>query len=118
MSDGSHPYAAGLRWDLDLSKPRGQRFSNLQVRDRNSGQWSALDAQRSYAVVTNDFIASGKDGYTTMGKVFATGRYAQTYLLYTQSLVDYIQVKGELRRPARADYSHQRVISRSGTALE
>ena len=118
LSDGSHPYAAGLRWDLDLSKPRGQRFSNLQVRDRNSGQWSALDAQRSYAVVTNDFIASGKDGYTTMGKVFATGRYAQTYLLYTQSLVDYIQVKGELRRPARADYSHQRVISRSGTALE
>lgn len=118
LSDGSHPYAAGLRWDLDLSKPRGQRFSNLQVRDRNSGQWSALDAKRSYAVVTNDFIASGKDGYTAMGKVFATGRYAQTYLLYTQSLVDYIQVKGELRRPARADYSHQRVISRSGTVLE
>ncbi len=118
LSDGSHPYAAGMRWDLDLSKPRGERFTNLQVRDRNSGQWSSLDLQRSYAVVTNDFIASGKDGYTTMGKVFATGRYAQTYLLYTQSLVDYIQVKGELRRPARADYSHQRVISRSGTSLE
>ena len=48
LSDGSHPYAAGLRWDLDSSKPRGQRFANLQVRDRNSGQWSALDPQRTY----------------------------------------------------------------------
>ena len=118
LSDGSHPYAAGLRWDLDSSKPRGQRFANLQVRDRNSGQWSSLDPQRTYAVVTNDFIASGKDGYTTMGKVFAAGRYTQTYLLYTQSLVDYIQVKGDLRRPARTEYSHQRVIARSGAALE
>ena len=118
LSDGSHPYAAGLRWDLDLSKPRGQRFANLEVRDRASGKWSALDPQRTYAVVTNDFIASGKDGYTTMGKVFSTGRYAQTYLLYTQSLVDYIMAKGELRRPERSEYSHRRVVSRAGVVLE
>ena len=118
LSDGSHPYAAGLRWDLDLSKPRGQRFSNLQVRDRSSGQWSALDAQRTYAVVTNDFIASGKDGYATLGKVYAAGRYTQTYLLYTQSLVDYMLAQGELRRPERSEYSHQRVISRSGAPLQ
>ena len=118
LSDGSHPYAAGLRWDLDLSQPRGQRFANLQVRDRDSGQWRALEAQRTYAVVTNDFIASGKDGYTTLGKVFSSGRYTQTYLLYTQSLVDYISAKGELRRPERSDYSHQRVVSRTGTVLQ
>jgi 2',3'-cyclic-nucleotide 2'-phosphodiesterase (5'-nucleotidase family) len=30
-SDGSHPYAAGLRWDLDMSKAKGQRFSNVQA---------------------------------------------------------------------------------------
>jgi 5'-nucleotidase/UDP-sugar diphosphatase len=30
-SDGSHPYAAGLRWQLDLSQPRGRRFSAIEV---------------------------------------------------------------------------------------
>lgn len=118
LSDGSHPYATGLRWDLDLSKPRGQRFSKLQVRDRASGQWSALEPATTYAVVTNDFIASGKDGYATLGKVFAQGRYTQTYLLYTQSLVDYALAQGELRRPERSEYSNQRVVSRTGAVLE
>ena len=118
LSDGSHPYAAGLRWDLDLSQPRGQRFTNLQVRDRSSGQWSALEPQRTYTVVTNDFIASGKDGYATLGKVYAAGRYTETYLLYTQSLVDYMLAQQELRRPARGEYSHQRVVSLAGAVLE
>ena len=35
QSNGSHPYAAGLRWDLDMSQPAGRRFSNVQVRDRD-----------------------------------------------------------------------------------
>lgn len=117
-SDGSHPYAAGLRWDLDLSKARGSRFSNVQVKDRTTGVWSPIDLAKTYTVVTHDFAATGKDGYTTFGKVYAEGRYVNTYLLYTQTFADWLVARGgTVSRPLAADYSHQKVISAAGVAL-
>ena len=117
QSNGSHPYAAGLRWDLDMSKAKGQRFTNVQVRDRVTGVWAALDLTKTYVLVTNDFMAAGKDGYTTLGVAYNAGRYVNTYLLYTQSFVDYVLAKGSIARPARADYSHQRVVTAAGVVL-
>ena len=117
QSSGSHPYAAGLRWDLDMSKPKGQRFGNVQVRHKSSGAWTAINPTQTYVVVTNDFIASGKDGYTALGTAYNAGRYVNTYLLYTQSFVDYVLAKGSIGRPARADYSHQRVTTAAGAQL-
>ncbi len=116
-STGGHPYMSGVRWDLDLSKPRGQRFSNIQVRDRKTGIWSAPDPTQNYTLVTNDYLASGKEGYATLGQIYASGNFVSTYLLYTQTFVDYVQQKGTVGRPAAADYSHQRVITREGKPL-
>ncbi len=116
-STGAHPYAAGLRWDLDMSQPKGQRFSNVQVRNKSTGAWTAIDKARTYVLVTNDFIASGQDGYTTLGNAYKSGAYVNTYLLYTQSFVDYVKAKGSSARPVRADYSHQQVITKAGLAL-
>jgi 5'-nucleotidase / UDP-sugar diphosphatase len=117
QSNGSHPYAAGLRWSLDMSQPRGARFSNVQVRHRVTGVWGPIEPMRNYTVVTNDFIASGRDGYTTFGAVFQTGNYVNNYLLYTQTFVDYVIARGTVNRPAAADYSHQSVITASGLRL-
>lgn len=116
-STGSHPYAAGLRWDLDLSKAKGQRFSNLQVRNKTTGAWNAIDKAKTYVLVTNDFVAAGGDGYATLGAQYKAGNYVNTYLLYTQSFVDYVKARGSIARPARADYSHQQVISKTGITL-
>jgi len=115
--NGSHPYAAGLRWNLDMSKTKGLRFSNVQVRNKTTGVWSAIDMAKTYVLVTNDFIAAGKDGYTTLGVAYSAGRYVNTYLLYTQSFVDYVIAQGSLARPARGEYSHQSVITAVGVAL-
>ncbi len=117
QSSGSHPYAAGLRWNLDMSQARGSRFSNVQVKDRSSGSWSAIDAGKTYVLVTNDFVAAGKDGYSTLGPIYASGAYVNTYLLYTQTFADYVTAKGSIARPARADYSHQSVVTAAGTTL-
>ena len=117
QSNGSHPYAAGLRWDLDMSQPKGKRFSNVQVRSKTTGAWGALDPAKTYVLVTNDFVAAGRDGYATLGPVYAAGRYVNTYLLYTQTFVDYLTATGPLARPARGEYSHQKVITRGGVAL-
>jgi len=116
-STGGHPYMSGVRWDLDLSKSRGQRFNNIQVRDRNTGVWSAIDPARNYTLVTNDYLASGKEGYATLGVIYASGNYVNTYLLYTQTFVDYVLQKGSVGRPPASDYSHQRVITRDGKPL-
>ena len=114
---GAHPYAAGLRWDLDMSRAKGQRFSNVQWRERKSGGWTAIDPAKSYVLVTSDFLADGKDGYATLGAVSRSGRAVNTRLLYTQSFVDYVQDKGTLSRPPRSDYSHQRVVGSDGVRL-
>jgi 5'-nucleotidase len=117
QSNGSHPYAAGLRWNLDMSKAKGQRFSNVQVRNKTTGAWSAIDPTKTYVLVTNDFIASGKDGYTALGNAYNAGRYVNTYLLYTQSFVDYVLAKTTVARPARSGYSHQSVVTKAGVTL-
>lgn len=114
---GSYPYAAGLRWDLDMSKAKGQRFSNVQLRNKTTGAWTALDLTKTYVLVTNDFLGDGKDGYTTLGAVSKSGRSVNTYLLYTQSFVDYVRAKGSIARPARSDYSNQMVVTKAGVQL-
>lgn len=116
-SDGSHPYAAGLRWQLDLSQPRGRRFSAIEVRRKGSEIWQAIDPHGSYTLVTSDYLATGSDGYTTLGRIHQTGHSVNTYLNYTQTFVDYLLARGTVSRPAAADYSHQRVISRDGRVL-
>lgn len=116
-SSGSHPYAAGLRWDLDMSQAKGSRFSNLEVKDKATGTWTALDVNQTYILVTNNYIAAGRDGYTTLGKVTDAGKVVDTYLLYTQSFIDYVKAKGSISRPNRSDYSHKTVINSSGQAI-
>jgi 5'-nucleotidase len=117
LSNGSHPYAAGLRWDLDMRQPKGRRFSNVQVRNKTTGAWTAIDPNKTYVLVTNDFVAAGKDGFNTLGPIYAAGRYVNTYLLYTQTFVDYLTATGPLARPARTEVSHQTVITRDGRTL-
>ena len=100
-----------------MSQPKGRRFSNVQVRSKTTGAWTTLDPAKTYVMVTNDFVAAGRDGYATLGPIYAAGRYVNTYLLYTQTFVDYLTATGPLARPARGDYSHQKVITRTGVAL-
>lgn len=117
QSSGAHPYAAGLRWHLDMRQAQGQRFSHVQVKDKITGAWAAIDPARRYVLVTNDFIAAGRDGYATLGQLYQRGAYVNTYRFYTQSLADHVQAQGTLTRPAAGDYSHQQVIDPDGVAL-
>ena len=116
-SDGSHPYAAGLRWDLDMSQPRGSRFANVEIKSRVDGEWQALDAATTYTLVTSDFLAMGGDGYRTLATIHLAGGSVNTYLNYTQTFVDYLLAQGQVGRPAAGDYSHRTVIDRAGRRL-
>lgn len=105
-STGAYPYAAGLRWKVDMTKPRNKRVYDLQVKPKGSGSWKAISANKLYKVATNSYIAGGKDGYETMGKI-AKERRLDTYLDYAQSFVEYVKSKGQIGKLAKGDYSTQ-----------
>ena len=108
-SDGAYPYAAGLRWHVDTSKPVGSRLSNMEFKGRNDSSWSALDSSSTYRIVTNNYIASGRDGYLSFKTVKNDGRYTDTYLDYAQSFVDYVLERGSIGKLPDSEYSTQSI---------
>lgn len=73
-STGPYPYTGGLRFDVDARQPRGQRVSNVEVRDAATGAWAPLDASRTYKLFVLSFNANGGDGYQTLAGVPAARR--------------------------------------------
>ncbi|WLD57484.1 NAD nucleotidase [Salinispirillum sp. LH 10-3-1] len=106
-STGAYPYASGLRFNVDGTRPKGQRVSGLQVKLKQDTSWSPINMSRTYTVVTNDFIARGQDGYVTFGEIYADGRVTNTYLDYAQSFVDYVKSVGTVQRLPYSEYSTQ-----------
>ena len=106
-STGAYPYAAGVRWHVDVSRDKGSRFSGLEFKGPKDGTWTELDMDRIYTVVTNNYISSGRDGYLTFGTISKEGRVTDTYLDYAQSFVDYVRKVGTVNKLDRSDYSTQ-----------
>ena len=106
-STGAYPYAAGVRWHVDVSRDKGSRFSGLEFKGPKDGTWTELDMDRIYTVVTNNYISSGRDGYLTFGTISKEGRVTNTYLDYAQSFVDYVRKVGTVDKLDKSDYSTQ-----------
>ena len=104
-STGAYPYAAGLRWDVSASAAKGARFRNIEFRGPADTTWTPLDLGRTYTVVTNNYISSGRDGYLTFKDVVADGRMQDTYLDYAQSFVDYVTAQGTVGKLPVESYS-------------
>ncbi|MEK8018689.1 MAG: 5'-nucleotidase, partial [Candidatus Parabeggiatoa sp.] len=97
-SDGSFPYAAAIRYTIEVKRPTNQRVTQLDLRDEK-GEWSPIDPAKMYKVGAISFLASGKDGYTTFGKVLEEGRGIDTYFDYAESFVNYVKEVGTLTIP-------------------
>ncbi len=109
-STGAYPYAAGLRWHIKVAASLGQRLRQMEFKGRNDGSWAPLDMDKTYRLVTNNYIAAGRDGYLTFKTVKNGGRYTDTYLDYTQSFVDYVQERGSVGRLPSSEYSTQALM--------
>ena len=122
-SDGSHPYASGLRWDLDLTQSFGNRFSNLKVKNHSTSIWSPLVSGTTYKLVITDYLRDGAENFAIFKDIcLSTGSTRCLPLggIYaSDSLSNYIKsiAPGKITRPACADYSHQSVIKTNGTPL-
>ncbi len=93
-STGSFPYAYGLKYDIDTTAEANNRIYNLEIKDRATGTWSTINKDKMYVIVTNSYIASGKDGYATFKSVQdERGKGVDTYLDYAMSFVRYVEGK-------------------------
>lgn len=111
-SDGSYPYGSAIRWDVNEGAPTGSRFSNIEVR-ADDGTWGPIDPAATYIVVTNSFLASGQDGWTTFGAVTADGRTVDTFINYAQGFIDWVEQDlggGAVSVPAPENFSTQSFI--------
>ncbi|MCZ7862104.1 5'-nucleotidase C-terminal domain-containing protein [Agrobacterium salinitolerans] len=63
---GRFAQVAGLKYSFDRSKPPGSRVVSVEVKEGES--FVPLDPNKTYGVVSNNYMRSGGDGY----KVFAT----------------------------------------------
>jgi 5'-nucleotidase/UDP-sugar diphosphatase len=122
-SDGSHPYASGLRWDLDLTRGFGNRFSNLMVKNHTNGTWSPLDPSATYKAVVTDYLRDGSENYTIFSDICLSAGSSRCLpiggVYAADSLADYIRslAPTKLTRPACSDYSHQSVVKADGNSL-
>ena len=117
-STGSYPYASGLRYAVDASAAKGSRISNIEVNPRVAGSWSTLDLAATYTVVTNDFIASGQDGYDAFGPIYDAGNFVDTFTEYAQGFVSFMERLSDdgaaLGKLPASEYSTQSYIGRDG----
>jgi len=91
-STGSFPYAYALRYDINTNNPTNSRILNLEIKNRATGEWSAIENAKMYVIVTNSYTGAGKDGYVTFGEVQEErGLGVDTYLDYAMSFVRYME---------------------------
>lgn len=115
-NSGAWPYAAGLRWNVDLTRDRAQgRLDDIEFRDET--RWVPLEESRRYRVIANDFIGGGRDGYSTLARIDGDRRQ-DTYLDYAQALVDYARDSKTLMRPPPDRRSTQRFRDLDGRVYE
>lgn len=113
-STGAYPYAAGLRYDVNCSASKGNRISNLEVNPRLGGSWSSLDISATFQVVTNSYIAGGRDGYTTF--IEAASTLKNSYIEYAEGLAGYCKDVGVLVEPPLTDFSTQAYTDKDGVS--
>lgn len=55
-----------IRVYYDMNQSAGKRIKAIHILNKQTGKFEALDVNRVYHVATNDFTASGGDGYTML----------------------------------------------------
>lgn len=104
-SSGAFPYGAGIRYEATKEGTHGTRVKKVEVFDAASNKWTPINPGQTYTVGTNSYIASGKDGYVTFGKITSDPARGgvNTYLGDAKAFIDYLKEKKELGKPASSN---------------
>ncbi|PZV17786.1 MAG: multifunctional 2',3'-cyclic-nucleotide 2'-phosphodiesterase/5'-nucleotidase/3'-nucleotidase [Pseudanabaena sp.] len=93
QGEGRFPQVAGIRFVWDAKLPAGKRVTKVEVVSE-SGNFQLLNPEAIYRVATNNFLASGGDGY----RVFAEGKnLLETGYLLSDAIAEYISASSPLQ---------------------
>ena len=93
QGEGRFPQVAGIRFVWDSKLPAGKRVTKVEVKDA-SGKFQLLNPKDIYRVATNNFLASGGDGYRS----FSEGEnLLETGYLLSDAIAEYITAKSPLQ---------------------
>ena len=87
--------------DMVIMNSGGTRVKKVEVLDAKTNKWIPIDVGKTYTVGTNSYVAAGKDGYTTFGKITSTpGREGvNTHLGVETAFINYVKEKKSVGRP-------------------
>ncbi|MFN5861080.1 MAG: bifunctional metallophosphatase/5'-nucleotidase [Pseudanabaena sp.] len=92
QEEGRFPQVAGMRFVWNAKFPVGKRVTKVEVKDA-SGKFQLLNPRAIYKVATNNFLASGGDGY----RVFAESKnLLETGYLLSDAIAEYITANSPL----------------------
>lgn len=85
-ASGGFPHVGGMTYQIDLSRPVGDRIVNLM----KDGEM--LDMAATYQLATNDFLAAGGDGYDMLGELPTLRRM----MALDEAIVEYLMEAGTI----------------------
>lgn len=92
-STGAFPYSAGMRYEANQYKDKdGKRIVKMEVKNEQTGEWEPINEEKMYTVGTNAYIAKGKDGYKTFGKIDKERGGEDTFLPDAESFIKFLQL--------------------------
>ena len=86
---GRWPQVSNMSFDIDTAAQAGSRVSNVKIAGQD------IDMNAFYSVATNDYMASGGDGYDMLPSAKVLSNVEKGTLMATQ-LIDYIKAKGTI----------------------
>jgi 5'-nucleotidase/UDP-sugar diphosphatase len=93
QEEGRFPQVAGIRFVWDAKLPVGKRVTKVEIKD-GSGNFQLLNPQATYRMATNNFLASGGDGY----RAFAEGEnLLETGYLLSDAIAEYISASSPVQ---------------------
>ncbi len=102
------PHVSGMTYTVinNQAVPKGQRIRSLRIKN-SDGSFSDLDVAGTYRVATNNFLAGGGDGFSTLKNIKGT----DTGLIDADVFGDYLGFLGAVGNP-----TDQRVTVLTGIA--
>jgi len=76
---GRFPQVSGLKYSFNRSLPVGERIIDVYVETENG--FEPIQADKTYTVATNAYMADGGDGYDAMKKAKDEGRMKELFLV-------------------------------------
>lgn len=97
-SNPLYPYVSGMTYTVDRSSNKGDRISEIRIKN-HQGVYESLNMQQTYRLVTNSYIAlQGGDGYASL-KDFKGYKY-DTGLLDSDVFIEYLRYLKTVANPS------------------